>query len=197
MVDGGGNQRNPGERDMSLLQNLVTGEKILWQGAPAGGIRFRRSDFLLIPFGLVFFGFSLFWETTAATMIGGDHDQPMIASIFPIFGIPFILVGFYLVIGRFFWDAYSRKRSTYVLTNRRALIETTAFGSKLISVTLLDLPEVALEQRADGSGTVVLGQDIQTGSGDNSRTKRAPRFEFIPDAQRVYKLVEEARSKGV
>lgn len=181
---------------MGVLQNLVSGEKVLWQGAPAGGIRFRRSDFFLIPFGLFFFGFSLFWETMAVTVIGsGNHDQPLIGTVFPIFGIPFILVGFYLVIGRFFWDSYTRKRSTYVLTNRRALIETTSFGSKLISVTLADLSEVGLEQRADGSGTVILGQDTQVGYGQNSRTKRAPRFEFIPDAQRVYKLVEEARNK--
>lgn len=180
-----------------MLQDLVSGEKVLWQGAPAGGIRFRRTDFILIPFGLAFFCFSLFWETTAVSIIGpGNHDQPLIAMVFPLFGIPFILVGFYLVIGRFFWDAYSRKRSTYLLTNRRALIETTALGSKLVSVTLADLGEIGLEQRGDGSGTVILGQDTQVGYGENSRTKRAPRFEFIPDAQRVYKLVEGARTKG-
>lgn len=181
---------------MSLMQSLVSGEKVLWQGAPGRGIRFRRSDFLLVPFGLFFFIFSLFWETMAIGFGDKGSNPPLIATIFPLFGVPFILVGAYLVIGRFFWDAYSRKQSTYLLTSRRALIETAAFGRKVISVTLSDLPAVGLEERKDGSGSVVLGEDQETGFGDNRRVKRAPRFEFIPDAQRVYKLVEEARTKG-
>lgn len=182
---------------MSLMQSLVTGEKVLWQGTPGRGLRFRRTDFFLIPFGLFFFGFSLFWETNALSILGhADNTPPGFAFIFPLFGIPFILVGLYLVIGRFFWDAYSRKRSTYLLTNRRALIETNAFGRKVVSVSLGDLDEVGLEERADGSGSVILGQDVQVGFGNNRRTKQAPRFDFIPDAQRVYKLVEEARTKG-
>jgi len=186
---------------MSLMQSLVPGEKMLWQGAPGRGIRFRRSDFFLIPFGLFFFGFALFWEATALGITTGTFTDrstnlPLMAMIFPIFGLPFICAGAYLVVGRFFWDAYRRKHSTYLLTNRRALIETIAFGRKITSVTLADLPAVSLEERADGSGTVVLGEDQQTGYGDNRRVRRAPRFDFIGDAQRVYRLVEEARTKG-
>jgi hypothetical protein len=182
---------------MSLMQSIVSGEKVLWQGAPGRGIRFRRSDFFLIPFGLFFFGFAVFWETTVLSTVGNAGNAPPgFTLIFPVFGIPFILVGLYMVIGRFFWDAYRRKHSTYLLTNRRALIETQAFGRKLVSVNLTDLDEVGLEERRDGSGTVILGQDVQIGFGDNRRTKQAPRFDFIPDAQRVYKLVEEARTRG-
>lgn len=173
---------------MNFQQNLLAGEKILWQGVPGRGIRFRRMDFYLIPFGLFFFGFSLFWEWLATS-----GKSP---GIFPIFGIPFILVGLYLVIGRFFWDAYSRARSAYTLTNQRAIIQTMVFGSTLKSMTLADLPEVGLEERSDGSGTVILGRDTQIGFGENRYSKPTPRFEFIPDAKRVYRLIEEARNNG-
>lgn len=181
---------------MSLMQSLVPGEKVLWQGSPGSGIRFRRSDFFLIPFGLFFFGFSLFWETMALSFTDRANNPPLMATIFPIFGLPFICVGAYLVVGRFFWDSYRRKRSTYLLTNRRALIETIAFGRKVTSITLADLPAVSLEERADGCGSIVLGEDQQIGYGENRRTRSAPRFDFIGDAQRVYRLVEEARSKS-
>jgi hypothetical protein len=182
---------------MSLMQSLVSGEKVLWQGVPGRGIRFRRSDLFLIPFGLFFFGFAIFWETGALSSVGNARNAPPGFSVmFPLFGIPFILVGLYMVVGRFFWDAYCRRHSTYLLTNRRALIETNAFGRKLTSIILGDLPAVSLEERRDGSGSVVLGEDQQIGYGDNRRVRQAPRFAFISDAQRVYKLVEEARTKS-
>ena len=180
---------------MSLTQNLVSGEKVLWQGAPGLGIRFRRMDALLIPFGLFFFGFALFWETIALTITHAENKAGVLAYIFPVFGVPFIVIGFYLMIGRFFWDAYARKHSAYLLTNRRALIETSALGKKLTSVTLADLDAVGLLERNDGSGTVILGRDVSRGIGQNTYTKRAPHFEFIIEARRVYKLVEEARTK--
>ncbi len=180
---------------MSLTQNLVSGEKILWQGVPGRGLRFRRSDLTQIPFGLLFFGFALFWEYSVLARSGTRNAGP-IGDLFPLFGIPFVVVGFYKAVGRFFWDAYLRAHTTYALTNRRALIETTALGKKLVSVTLSDLNQASLEERANGLGTIVLGRDTEIGAGRGRRTNPAPRFEFIADAQRLYKMVEDVRSKS-
>jgi hypothetical protein len=166
---------------------LLAGEKLVWKGAPEPGMKFRTSDIFITFFGLFFFGFSVFWM-----FMTWEMETPI---YFTLFGTPFVLVGAYLVVGRFFWEAYRRGRTDYTLTDRRAIIRVDAFGRSQKTVTLQDLDEVMLEERNDGLGTIVFGRDITTGSGDDRHTSRAPRFDFIKDAARVYQMVEKARSK--
>jgi len=45
-----------------LRQNLSSGEKLIWTGRPKTGIMLRSSDAFLIPFSLLWGGFSVFWE---------------------------------------------------------------------------------------------------------------------------------------
>lgn len=166
---------------------LLPGEKLLWKGAPEPGLKFRSRDIFLTAFGLVFFSFSVFWMYTA-------HYTMTAPPYFTLFGIPFVLAGAYLLIGRYFWEAYKRGRTAYTLTDKRAIIRVNAFGQTQKTVTLNDLAEVELEERADGSGTIAFGRDITTGSGKSRSTSYAPRFEFVKDAARVYQLVEKARN---
>jgi len=172
---------------MRSSEQLLAGEKLLWKGAPERGMKFGPRDLLTTFFGLFFFGFSLFWEFMAYNM-----GAP---TFFMLFGIPFVLVGAYLVIGRFFWEAYARGRTTYVLTDLRALIKVDVFGRSQKAVTLRELEEVAIEENRDGTGTIVFGRDVTKGSGDNSTTSYAPRFTFVRDVKKVYQLVEVARLK--
>lgn len=167
---------------------LLAGEKLLWKGTPERGLKFRPRDIFLTAFGLFFFGFAVFWMYSAHYMM----EAP---PYFTLFGIPFVLVGAYILIGRYFWDAYKRSRTEYTLTDKRAIIRVGAFSQTQRTVTLDDLAEVELEECADGSGTIVFGRDITTGSGDQRSTSHAPRFEFIKDAARVYQLVEKSRSR--
>lgn len=166
---------------------LLAGEKLLWKGAPEPGLKFQPRDFFLTAFGLFFFGFSVFWMYASRY----EFEAPI---YFTLFGIPFVVVGAYISIGRYFWEAHKRGRTIYTLTDRRAIIRVNAFGQSQKTVTLDDLEEVELEERDDSTGTIVFGRDITTGSGDNRHTSYAPRFEFIKDAARVYNLVEKARN---
>jgi hypothetical protein len=187
-----------------IAGQLIAGEKILWQSVPGQGIRLRRSDAVLIPVGMLVLLFALASEVTMATVVRqlasdpGSQIDPAIAAFFPLFGAPFILVGLYLLGGRLIWDSHKRKRTFYTLTDKRALIERPiwggVFGSKLVAVTLRDLGEVGLEMRKDGTGTISLGRDVRVNAGEGSYTKRAPRLDFLADAQRVYQLIEDARS---
>lgn len=166
---------------------LLAGEKLLWKGAPEPGIKFRPRDILLTPFGLFFFGFAVFWMYLTRY----QFEAPI---YFTLFGTPFVLVGAYLAIGRYFFEAYKRGRTSYTLTDKRAIIRVNVFGQSQKTVTLDDLQEVELEERGDGSGTIVFGRDITTGNGKHASTSFAPRFEFVKDAARVYQMVEKARS---
>ena len=74
---------------------------------------FTPADAFLIPFSIFWCGFAIFWEAGVAS--SG-------ASLFVVWGIPFIAVGLYLVFGRFIYKHYRKKRTTYWITNARAAI---------------------------------------------------------------------------
>jgi hypothetical protein len=96
-----------------LSPSLYPNERVLWSGRPDPAVNFTSGDVYLIPFGLFFLCFSIFWEV-------GASSAPI--GFFPLFGIPFVLVGLYYVIGRFFVKHYTKKRTAYAITERRAIV---------------------------------------------------------------------------
>jgi hypothetical protein len=123
-----------------------------------------------------------------------------IDMIFPLWGIPFVLVGLYAVFGRFLHDAWIRSRTRYGLTDGRALI---LVGDRL---TAVDLKRVATVQLKGGPqrGTIVFGSDPDHYGGYGglrgfgvwlpSSTSGASRFSGIDSAQAVFNQVEQARA---
>src|SRR3954463_10734812 len=100
--------------ESTLAQHLDSGERLLWSGQPRSGIRLRPQDAYLIPFSLVWGGFAIFWEFMAVTQ-SSKAPRP-VGTVFPLFGLPFVLVGLYMIFGRFFFDARSRERTFYGVT---------------------------------------------------------------------------------
>src|SRR5215813_8507784 len=89
----------------NLRQNLDSNERLIWAGKPKHGILFRTSDIFLVPFSLLWGGGAIFWETTALAT-----NAPF---FFKLWGIPFVLVGLYLIFGRFLIDAKRRANTIY------------------------------------------------------------------------------------
>lgn len=127
-----------------LLEMLGSDEYPLWQGKPEKGHIFSASDLFLIPFGLFFLGFALFW-TWMASSAGG---------FFGLFGIPFILVGFFLSFGRFFSTAFLRKKSSYIITNKRILCKR---GNRINIVDRKNMPPITVNIHKNGCGTITIG----------------------------------------
>ncbi len=96
-------------------------------------------------------GFAIFWNATVwmAPFGNGGGDGP--GLFFKLWGLPFLIVGLYLIVGRFFHDAYLRKRLVYAITDRRVM---TLRGARFSSLDIARLPRLDLDEHRDGSGTI-------------------------------------------
>jgi hypothetical protein len=177
-----------------LIPNLDPGERLLWSGQPRTGVRLRASDAFLIPFSLLWSGFAVFWEGTVFHM-----NAPL---FFKLWGVPFVLVGVYMVFGRFFADARMRERTFYGVTNERILIIRGLFTQQTKSLPLRNLPEVTLTQRNDGSGTIAFGPTFYASGfpADDSmggrRRYAAPAFDMIERVKDVYDIIRKAQREA-
>jgi hypothetical protein len=166
-------------------------ETVRWSGAPPAGLLFRRSDFVQIPFSLLWCGFAVFWETSVVRL-----GAPLFMQLW---GVPFVIAGVYFVAGRFVWDAYVRARTRYVVTDRAAYVVTGGFrgGTRRIAGDLLC--DVSVERNQDGTGTLRFGPappPAWRARGMPWDTTPVNGFEAIRDLDAAYAAVLAAQRNG-
>ncbi len=174
---------------------LDPGEKIVWQGAPPRGFMLRPQDTMGIPVGLAFLGFAIFWEASVLglTFDMHDHTPPI---FFPLWGAMFVIVGLYLAVGRFFWDAAARRRTSYALTNRRALIMRGMWSRELRSFPLTAASEISSRENANGRGTITFGAQVASPYGFRGwPNSYAQSFEFegIDKVREILRAIREVQ----
>ena len=115
-----------------LSRELLPDEQVEWMGRPSTSIVFHREDWLAIPFSLLWGGFAIFWVLEASGMANFSSHRP--DRTFQWFGIawgtPFVLVGQYMIWGRFVYNRWLKGRTYYALTNKRAIITQTGLRGK-------------------------------------------------------------------
>ena len=150
---------------------------------PPSAPRFKPSDIFISLFGVAFFAFAVFWIWMAST-IGADAPGA-ISTVFPLFGLPFVLVGAYMMAGRFFWDSYVRSKTRYALTNRRGIIARSALGRSLKSYPVEH--KTRIDYRPGPEATILFAEEERRGKNGRYTVKRG--FEYIPDGDDVYRLM--------
>ena len=122
---------------------LLDGERVLWRGTPPTGIRFYSHDAELIPFSILWTGFVAFWNVE----VWREGNWPL-----EIWGAPFLIIGFYWLIARFFVDAWVRRRMQYFVTDRRIIIWRSGWRGNMKTVSLGLPPLLVMKERSNGSG---------------------------------------------
>jgi len=180
------------EMPKEIRDAIAPGEHALWWGRPRQGVFLRGSDVVAIPFSLLWCGFAIFWETGVAS----SHAP----GFFVLWGVPFVAVGVYMVIGRFFAEAWQRSRTHYALTSDRVLIVSGVFSREIKSLALDTLSDMTLAEGRDGKGSIMFGPQGPFGSGFAGRSsfwpaaqQQPPRFDSIDDAKAVYERIRGAR----
>ena len=168
---------------------LLPGERVRWTGRPAGGLLFVSSDLFAVPF-------SFLWCAMALGIFTQGSRSPTGAP-FPFALIPvlFVAIGLFVAVGRFPLDMWLRARTSYVVTDRRVLIDRTApFGQS--TVLMLDqLPDLRLKPGRGGRGTIAFGEtgSMFGGRGFGSWLPSlgpTPQLLAIDDAASVYALIQ-------
>ena len=128
----------------------------------------------------------------------GDQTE---MRFFVVWGLLFVLFGLYLMLGRFWVDAYLRARTYYVLTYERLLLAGGWSGRQIKSLPLRNLPQITLTLHASGGGVIRLdSEDCLLWSACPPGWPNAPlqpaALELADDAQRVFHLIQSAQRQS-
>jgi hypothetical protein len=184
-----------------IQSELMPGESIYWAGMPNPRVVFHSDDWAVIPFSLVWTGFFIFWEADALG-IWRDKSQHDGTHVFmALWGIPFLVMGNYIVWGRFLHDAWLKRRTYYGVTNRRLLILQEGWKRKTSTMFLQEIPQI--EREGDSTGTLWFGTKypVIVPKGQKSRDMSrfslgdVPVFADILDADSVCRLILDLRAK--
>ncbi|MBM6919627.1 hypothetical protein H6A12_00390 [Phocea massiliensis] len=156
-------------------------EYVLWQGKPERGNLFSGRDIFLILFGIAWLSFCGFWEFTAL--------QSNASPILVLWGIPFILVGLYLLFGQFIRRANMRGKTYYVITTRKILVKT---GNRIQMYDGKDLPAMHIQLHKNGTGTIRFGEQYYTRRGAVYSCSCV--LENIVDVAQVQNAIETMKS---
>jgi hypothetical protein len=186
-----------------IQPELLAGESLLWSGQPLKKVIFHQRDLFAIPFSLLWGGFAIFWEWGVTGHLGRSTNPHTVPTLFELWGIPFVVMGQYLIWGRFIFTAWRKGRTCYAVTNKRVIVVSTGFTRKLIDGYLRNLDSASLTLRTDGIGTIEFGRPTMTapswGFGQRSRNNQIDidlgslAFFDIPDARTVYQIIQSQR----
>src|SRR5260370_31581304 len=113
-----------GDAQLRAQSELQPGESLCWTGVADP----RRATLSAIPaalFGIPFAGFALFWINGAyhasSSLSRSPNAFAKSFSIFPLFGLPFFLIGLAIVLAPL-WAFVKGRNTSYSATNQRIMI---------------------------------------------------------------------------
>jgi hypothetical protein len=172
----------------ALRDLLGSDEKLLWTGRPRQGLFLRAADAFAIPFSLFWTGFAAGWMILAVQAKNGLW----------IVGIPLLMIGLYMMAGRFFVDSWQRARTWYGLTNQRVLILSLFARKNVKSLNLRSQSVITLSERDDGVGSITFGPVPPSwpyrGAHMPGMSAQPPRFDNIPQARTVFEQIRRLQA---
>ena len=168
-----------------LRSELKLGESITWSGQPSPR-RYMKDGFKLWFFFVPWTAFSLFWIAGAARFRWPTFEHGW--DMFPLFGLPFLLVGLAGLSGPF-WLHRKASSIIYAITNQRALSIEGVNSITIKSYLVSDIRDVERTEHQDGYGDLMLNKE-QYRDGDGDRQTRAQGFYAIADVRGVERLID-------
>jgi hypothetical protein len=188
---------NPGDAQLRAQSELQSGESLCWTGTADPG----RAALSALPasiFGIPFAGFALFWITQAfhatSAMSKSNNAFAKGFSVFPIFGVPFLLVGLGIILAPL-WAFLKGGNTVYAVTNQRVMIITGGGNRSVKSYTPADIVSVEHRERPDGSGDIAITTNAIVRSNNNFTSQVKVALCGIPNVKEVVQQVMQLHTQ--
>ena len=171
----------PGPLRNKIEMELRSGERIVWTAQPIPA-RVTRGSWIIVVFGIPWTAFALFWIGAAGW--GASH-APGPFKLFPLFGVPFVLIGLGMLSSPF-WLRKKAAKTVYMITDQRAVVLSEGFRgrTRVESYAPAQLQSTTREENSDGSGDIIFETRVWRDSDGDRRSQRIGFF-GVPDVRTV------------
>ena len=168
-------------------------EHILWQGQPKKyvfSVTFIITNTLTNLLGII--------SMTVMTFVAYIYKAPI---IFKIFGLTFLSLSIFFMFFIYFLHAFRRSRTCYAITEQRIFIAYWFLRKRIKSYQIKSLPEPIFKKQSNDIATILINYEkpwsyrIFTLYIEYSWRDQFRRFEYISNAQKVFELLNERRTK--
>lgn len=181
-------------RDL-VKKELERDERIEWIGMPKVAY-FTPGSTVTVLFGIPWTAFAIFWTVTAAWGTSNMKDGPGLFSLFPLFGLPFILIGIGMLSSPF-WAYWRASKTVYAISDRRVITIEGGWSKTIRSYASDNLKDVFRKEKKDGSGDIILSQRIWRDSDGDRQLESFGllRIANVKDVEaRIKKLAQQAKT---
>ncbi|MFC1835061.1 hypothetical protein ACFL2Q_10035 [Thermodesulfobacteriota bacterium] len=188
-------RRGPVPRDLREMvrRELEPGETVTWMEMPVPKF-FTQMSTAAFLFGIPWTAFAFFWTFGAAGFKIPDFSKGIGAfDFFPLFGLPFILIGFGMLLSPI-WTYRKALKTVYAITDRRAITFKGGRSTTIRSYPPSALKNIYRKQRKGGTGDVIIPRKDWNDS-DSNRPTEEPGFLRVRDARRVEQMLRDLASR--
>jgi hypothetical protein len=169
---------------------LDRNENLIWADGPVFLFNHAKTAIPTMLFGIPFFAFSIFWINGAMETVPGSAEFSLLHYAFPLFGVPFVLVGLTMLLAPL-WQIFKARSIIYAITDKRLIIREATPFKRIRSWPLNSIGKLTRNGTADGPGDLYFTDEIGRNSdGDKTITKIG--FIGVSEPKR---LEEEIRSR--
>lgn len=143
----------PDDAQRALAAELGRWERVRWRG-----VRLKRVDragFGIYLFAIPWTAFALFWMALASGLGSGFSSGRVVDMLFPLFGVPFVLVGLGML-AKPFLPLLRRGTTVFAVTDKRILRIDIGSTRRMRDIRPADILRVSKTVRRDGSGSIRL-----------------------------------------
>lgn len=158
--------------------HIGNGDIVLWKGRPEKGITVNSNELFMIPFGIFFTAFALFWAFMASRVF----------PIMAVLSIPFILIGLYLVCGKFIINERMKDKTAYVITNK-AIIRKR--GNRVDVWYGSDLTNMKVYTHKNGTTSFIFANSLINRGGTYRASNEYYGIENVRDAKDVSEAIRK------
>jgi hypothetical protein len=141
------------EAPEAIRSELLGKEELLWVGRPDPAVMLAPFDTVLIPVSLLWCGCAFLWEASLLGFFGSERAPLTLA----VAGLPMGLAGLYLVLGRYLFKAFKKRRTWYAVTSLRVLVVERLHRRRVTSGFFGTLPPITRIQGGPGRASLVFG----------------------------------------